>query len=316
MPAIFISHSNKDKQIAHDIMTWLKTLRFERVFLDFDKDTGIDAGAEWEKTLYAEIKRCHAVILVLTPNWAASQWCFAELTQARALGKVILPIICSPMGGRTILPDLQAVDLVDWSPDGLKRIEERLYAITSELARGFTFPDNRDPYPGIHALEAEDAAIYFGRDEETRAVIEKLEARRTQSSAKLVLIIGPSGAGKSSLLKAGVLPQLARRKRNWIVLPPLRPERTPLEALAKTLAHSLEAASTWKEWYGILAGPDAVEATARLAKDLRIGASVAATLLLPIDQFEELFTIAEESERSAFLTCLRRHSIRKTTCRS
>ena len=70
----------------------------------------------------------------------------------------------------------------------------------------FKLDPGRPPYPGIHAFEAEDAAIYFGRDDETRAVIEKLDARRTQGGARFLLVIGASGAGKSSLLKAGVLP--------------------------------------------------------------------------------------------------------------
>src|SRR5712664_1537237 len=96
MPAIFISHSSLDQQIANDVKTALDQFGFERVFLDFDKVTGLDAGENWEKRLYEELSRCHAVILVLTPNWLASKWCFAEMTQARALGKVILPIVCKP----------------------------------------------------------------------------------------------------------------------------------------------------------------------------------------------------------------------------
>ena len=137
MPAIFISHSSLDPKEADDIKSSLARLGFERIFLDFDKATGIDAGENWEKRLYEELSRCHAVILVLTPNWMASKWCFAELTQARALGKVILPIICKPLGERFVLPDIQAVDLVDWSKGGPERLEQRLRAITNELARGF-----------------------------------------------------------------------------------------------------------------------------------------------------------------------------------
>jgi hypothetical protein len=180
MPAIFISHSSRDQKIADQVTAAIKRLGFEEVFLDFDKDTGIGAGAGWEKTLYENLSRCHAIILLLTPNWLASTWCRIELAQARSLGKVILPVISEPLGQSYVLPEIQAVDLVDWNRDGLARIEQRLQAITNELARGFKLDPNRPPYPGIHAFEAEDAAIYFGRDDETRAVIEKLEARRTR----------------------------------------------------------------------------------------------------------------------------------------
>src|SRR5689334_19128376 len=83
MPAIFISHSSIDNDAADAVKAWLANLGFERVFLDFDKATGIGAGENWAKRLYEELARSHAVILVLTPNWIASKWCFAELQQAR-----------------------------------------------------------------------------------------------------------------------------------------------------------------------------------------------------------------------------------------
>ena len=197
MPAIFISHSSLDQKISDDIRGALTGLGFEQVFLDFDKDSGIGAGENWERRLYEELTRCHAVVLVLTPNWLASTWCRIELAQARALGKVILPVMCAPLGDRYVLPEVQAVDLMGWDTGGLERLEQRLNAITSELARGFRLHADRAPYPGIHAFEAEDAAIYFGRDDETRAVVERLDARRTQGGARLLLIIGASGSGKS-----------------------------------------------------------------------------------------------------------------------
>jgi hypothetical protein len=49
---------------------------------------------------------------------------------------------------------------------------------------------------------------------------------------------------------------------------------------------------------------EAVQRVAELAKDLRVSAARAATMLLPIDQLEEVFTIAEAEERVAFLALL------------
>ena len=200
--------------------------------------------------------RCHAVILVLTPNWLASTWCRIELAQARALGKVILPVMCAPLGERYVLPEVQAVDLIDWNAGGLERLEQRLNAITSELARGFRLHPDRSPYPGIHAFEAEDAAIYFGRDDETRA--RDRAARRAphaRAARGCCVIIGASGSGKSSLLRAGVLPQIARRRREWMALPPIRPEKAPLETVAKAIAEHLGKPEDWRNWHERLRQP-------------------------------------------------------------
>ncbi len=304
MPAIFISHSSLDQKAADDMKASLSGFGFEQVFLDFDKDSGIGAGENWERRLYEELARCHAVVLVLTPNWLASTWCRIELAQARALGKVILPVMCAPLGEKFVLPEVQAVDLVDWNAGGLDRLGQRLNAITSELARGFRLYPERPPYPGISAFEAEDAAIYFGRDDETRAVIERLDARRTQGGARLLVVIGASGSGKSSLLRAGVLPQIARRRRDWIQLLPVRPEKAPLETIAKAITEHLGKPQEWRHWHERLATPEGINDIDEFLKDLRIGESRNATFLLPIDQFEEVFTVAKPGERDAFLRLL------------
>jgi Novel STAND NTPase 1 len=186
----------------------------------------------------------------------------------------------------------------------MDRIEKRLQAITSELARGFAFDPHRPPYPGIHAFRAEDAAIYFGRDAEVHSVIQRLDGRRTLGGARLLVIIGASGSGKSSLLQAGVLPQLVRRKRDWIVLPVLRPEKAPMEAIAKAIAHQLGKSDDWRSWKDRLSGPDAVHEVSELLKDLRIGEQSNATILLPLDQFEEVFTVSTSEERTTFLHLL------------
>ena len=66
MAAIFISHSSRDDALAREVRAWLAKDGYEQVFLDF----GIQAGENWERRLYEEIERCHAVVLILTPNWS------------------------------------------------------------------------------------------------------------------------------------------------------------------------------------------------------------------------------------------------------
>jgi WD40 repeat protein/transcriptional regulator with XRE-family HTH domain len=62
-----------------------------------------------------------------------------------------------------------------------------------------------DPYPGLVPFEIEDRERFFGREETTRALVDRLRAQDAGSSSRgIILLIGPSGAGKSSLLRAGV----------------------------------------------------------------------------------------------------------------
>jgi tetratricopeptide (TPR) repeat protein len=305
MAAIFISHSSRDEALAAQMKAWLAEQGYEQVFIDFDKHTGLKVGEQWERRLYEEIARCHAVVLILTPNWLDSKWCFVEFTQARALGKIIFPIVLSPLGEQRVAPEIQGIDLKDWNRDGQDYLRRRIREITDEVARGFKWDPARSPYPGIHSFDQDDAAIFFGRDAEIREVVERLEARRIHGGKRLMLILGASGSGKSSLMKAGVLPQLARDPSRWIVLPAFRPDRDPLATFAKCLAQKLDRPDAWREWRDRLAGGDAAAALRELAEDLRIGEAVAATILIPIDQFEEIFTLADAQERKRFLDFLR-----------
>ena len=105
-------------------------------------------------------------------------------------------------------------------------------------------------------------------------------------------------------VKAGVIPQLERDRGHWIVVPAFRPERQPLTGLAKALAERAGQRDGWRDWRDRLAGSEARSLLAQLGDDLRIADSRGATLLLPIDQFEEAFTAADPQERECFLNVL------------
>ena len=62
------------------------------------------------------------------------------------------------------------------------------------------------PYRGLSAFEEQDAAFFFGREEATTRLLDRMS--RLAGSAGLLVVSGVSGAGKSSLLQAGVLPRI------------------------------------------------------------------------------------------------------------
>src|SRR5580704_8165642 len=112
MSTIFISHSSRDGEQSANLLVWLHANGFDETFLDFDKHAGLAPGADWERTLYREIAGAEAVILILTKNWFDSKWCFAEFTQARALGKAIFPLIEAPTGEAYVARDIQHLNLL------------------------------------------------------------------------------------------------------------------------------------------------------------------------------------------------------------
>ena len=149
MSHIFISHSSRDAEQAARLLTCLHANGFVETFLDFDKHAGLAPGADWERTLYREIAGAEAVILILTKNWFDSKWCFAEFTQARALGKAIFPLIEEPTGETFVSRDIQHLDLVKDREGGLARLAAELTEVMVKMraagsngtTRGRPIPD-------------------------------------------------------------------------------------------------------------------------------------------------------------------------------
>jgi len=305
MARIFISHSSEDQAQAARLLNWLHEQGFASTFLDFDKHRGIAPGSDWERKLYQELSNADAVILILTRNWFDSKWCFVEFAQARALGKAIFPLVESPTGETFVSPDIQHLDLVKDREGGLERLRAELTRIAINTRGGFPWDATRPPFPGLLAFDEADAAIYFGRDDDIRRLMERLSARRAQGGEKLIALWGASGAGKSSLLRAGVVPRLKRDPHNWIVLPPFRPQTHPLDELAQAVATGLKDAANWRIWRAAFEAEDLIPRLSDLARDVRAAyGENEAHIFLAIDQGEELFSGADRKQAEQFFRVL------------
>ena len=97
MPKVFISHSTKDKALARGIFAILQADGYTQdlLFLDSDEDAGIELGRQWEPQLFEALFDCACLIVVVSPSWEKSSWCFAEAFVAKGLNRPILPI-CRP----------------------------------------------------------------------------------------------------------------------------------------------------------------------------------------------------------------------------
>jgi hypothetical protein len=316
MTAIFISHSSADNAAAAEMKAWLEAQGHTSLFLDFDPEVGIKGGSGWEQTLYQQLRQCQAVIALLTPSWLASKWCFAELVQARERGKAIFPVKVQPCEAGGVFGDIQHIDLTAEPEEGYRRLRIGLLERGLDPQDVFDWDPKRPPYPGLLAFQEQDAAIFFGRGEEILKTLETLDALRRQGreAARFALLLGASGSGKSSLARAGVIPRLKKKPAEWLPLPPFRPQIEPLDELAMALATAFESLGRPRDWSVIrtelhtAAGRNPVDGLAllNLARDLAIIAKQPeTTLLLTIDQAEELFGYSLPEAATRFLRLLR-----------
>jgi TIR domain/AAA ATPase domain len=317
MASIFLSHSSQDNESAAELSRRLRDYGYDSLFLDFDPDFGIKGGREWERELYRNLKIANAVIVLCSPSSMASRWCFVEIAQAKALGKAIFPIKISPCQLETILIERQVIDMVALGVDeACRRLCDGLRASGLDPEDSFHWDTKRPPYPGLNHFDPKDAGIYFGRDNEVRLVIETLTRLQRQGEPRLLVIVGSSGSGKSSLVRAGVLPRLGKDRAQWAVVEPFRPGAEPISALARSLSSGFPEILARPDWRAIRdrfheearsSDPHVISALTDYADDLTMHRGhPEASVLLVVDQVEELVQNASDDEVAAFFNVVRR----------
>ena len=336
MSRIFISHSSANNAAALALASWLDAKGWSDYFLDIDDNRGIAPGERWMAALAGAVDRCEAVIFLVSPAWRDSKFCFAEFYQAKNLGKRIFGVIVAPIPlsqlPEQMTAEWQVCDLTDardpvlFSVARLPFVPETAVSFPraglEALARGlqkagldastFVWPPagdpDRSPYPGLRALEEVDAAVFFGREASIVRAIDQMRLVRERDVEQIFVILGASGAGKSSFLRAGLLSRLRRDSDHFIVLPPIRPERAAISG-SQGLLNSLKGALATAGQPMSPAQVRAELAATGLAGVLRriepamqrADRSIEPTLIVPVDQAEELFGSDGQDEARHFL---------------
>ncbi|EGX58619.1 WD40 repeat, subgroup [Streptomyces zinciresistens K42] len=160
------------------------------------------------------------------------------------------------------------------------------------------WPRDRVPYPGLDAFVEDEAAVFFGREAQSEDLTRRLHEAQDRPADRLLVLVGASGSGKSSLVRAGVMPRL--RGRRWSVLPAFSPGPNPLAAMASVIS----AADGGREPVSAVLRRLRQDPAALLAELSRLRAGRFRRMLVVVDQFEELVTLAGERERTQFLEAL------------
>jgi hypothetical protein len=306
MTSLFISHSSRDQAAAQRVHQWLRNAGYQALFLDFEPSAGIPAGRRWEAELYAQLRRADGVIFLASADSVASKWCFAELSLARSLGRPVFPLRLDTTARLDLLQDVQWVDL-SAGETSLGQLWDGLNQAGLRSADSFAWDPGRSPFPGLEPFDWQDAAVFFGREQEIRRLIQLLTSTLLRGPGRFVAIAGPSGSGKSSLLRAGLLPRLARLADHWVIVPPMQPGRQPVQSLARSLQAAFRAAGHERTWTGLLdrldqGPPSFIELGYELGDATgKAGRSV----LLVIDQAEELVTRSGPHAQEQFLALVR-----------
>jgi basic membrane lipoprotein Med (substrate-binding protein (PBP1-ABC) superfamily)/DNA-binding SARP family transcriptional activator len=183
---------------------------------------------------------------------------------------------------------------LDPSPS-LRRLQERILLHDPSLAPAAAIPGPtpvRNPYKGLCPFSEEDAGDFFGREGLVRELLAALA-----HGHRLIAVVGPSGCGKSSVVSAGLVPALRIGEipgsEGWLIAQML-PGRQPFQELEAALLRAAPIA------LGGLPELSAGGTTALVRAVLRV-VPPGGRLVLVIDQFEELFALADDRDRRRFL---------------
>ena len=158
------------------------------------------------------------------------------------------------------------------------------------------------PYKGLEYFDdqGDDPTYFFGREALTDQLLDKVR------QSNFVAIVGASGSGKSSVLRAGLLHQLKLGRRvsgsdQWQILV-MRPDARPLHNLALAFVDQetsqIDRASALNQVKQLLD-------QGAIGLENLVATSTAPRVVLVVDQFEEVFTLCQDSdERQKFFECL------------
>ncbi|MCB9232719.1 MAG: hypothetical protein H6581_13695 [Bacteroidia bacterium] len=153
-----------------------------------------------------------------------------------------------------------------------------------------------NPFPGLRPFRLQENSLFFGREEQTDALLEQL------SSNRFVAVIGSSGSGKSSLVRAGLIPLLqggfmTEVGSHWRVVI-TRPGGGPIDNLAAALNKDQNISEKDPDTRNFQTGLTRAllrTSSMGLVEVIENQKKPRESTLILVDQFEELFRYRDQA---------------------
>jgi len=289
---VFFSYNGVDKAEVELLATRLQR---EAGLLPFLDKWHLVPGEPWQPELERAIEQSSTAAIFFGPQ-GRGPWHIEEMQvlldkAARSRNDFrVIPVLLPGASAEALDAFLKQRTWVDFRSrlDDLSAFQRLVAGIKGEATEpnGYELPDEPAPYRGLERFEADQKDFFFGREDDIRRLARRL------AHSRFVAIVGASGCGKSSLARAGLHSDVASRElpaiRDWHLITFL-PGGNPLRALAEQIAGEAPVA-------------DRVRIADELAERFEsrgdglctaIGALTAGnrrTVLIVVDQFEEIFT--------------------------
>ncbi len=238
---VFLSHNSNDKDAVEPLAVMLRDKGLNP-FLD---KWNLVPGEPIEDALIEALENSDSAVIFVGPG-GEGPWQSEEMrdilkravkshNEFRAI-PVLLPDASAEALEKSFLGSRLWIEFKDIDDDdALLRLAKAIQgeAYGDEL---FVLPDEPAPYRGLERferIERPEEDFFFGRDDEIRALVERLVKER------FVAVVGASGSGKSSLIRAGLTKQLAEELhpgiRRWQTIT-VEPGSAPFRSLAVQVA--------------------------------------------------------------------------------
>lgn len=294
--------------------------------LSFWDETQLLPGQHRQKEVAAALAGAQVVLLLVSPEFLATEFLLgqdlpARLAQKDLSQKIFWLAVRPCLWHQSALVSYQPVQdparplstLSDSEADtALVAIGQRIQAAVG-LTLG-SLPALGNPYRGLSAFQADDSHLFFGRTALTQKLwIHFKDACADTAKLRFLAILGPSGSGKSSVVRAGLLAELAKRPvpgpqaaRTIVIKPGEHPLRALALALDTSPGQQTPDVSVQRKLIADLSQPNQRgEFDGLTLWAAQLAESAETQLILLIDQLEEIYTLCADSmERSTFIALL------------